>query len=182
VRSRGPFLSLAHFVNRRLSDNDSGALQAALDAPLPSTPELRVNPPPAPAAPSTSTLPAALVSAPPANRIRNRDAINNRPRATLAPGWLSQADLLTSLGPIISARSDTFVIRSYGETVNPLDPTVVTGRAWCEAVVQRLPEYIDSTSANQEAWQAPSNVSTLNQNMGRRFQVISFRWLSANDI
>jgi tRNA A37 threonylcarbamoyladenosine synthetase subunit TsaC/SUA5/YrdC len=66
--------------------------------------------------------------------------------------------------------------------VNPLDSNTITGRAWCEVVVQRLPEYIDSTSANQEAWRAPSTVSDINQQLGRRFQVISFRWLSPEDI
>jgi len=53
-----------------------------------------------------------------------------------------QGDVLQSIGSVLTARSDTFVIRTYGEVLNPLDSTAAPiSRAWCEAVVQRLPDY-----------------------------------------
>ena len=53
------------------------------------------------------------------------------------PGWVMQADLLSPLAPVSSARSDTFVIRVMGET-NSDSPA----RAWIELVVQRTPDFV----------------------------------------
>ena len=58
-----------------------------------------------------------------------------------APNYLTQADVLQVIGPVLSARSDTFVIRAYGDAVDPKG--TVTARAWCEAVVQRTPDPLD---------------------------------------
>src|SRR5690606_9199667 len=57
------------------------------------------------------------------------------------PGWFSQADIMSRLGSVLSARSDTFRIRSYGE-YNGLGGSV-RAKAWCEAIVQRVPAYVD---------------------------------------
>ncbi len=74
------------------------------------------------------------------------------------------------------------MIRSYGESVNPAltsaDPGYITGRAWCEAVVQRVPDYVNTAT---NAYASPTTGSD-NQKFGRRFKIISFRWLTANDI
>ncbi len=99
-------------------------------------------------------------------------------RAAFAPGFLTQADLLTTLGPVLTARSDTFVIRAYGDVQNPVT-TGIDAKAWCEAVVQRLPDYADPSST--DAWNIPATNST-NEKFGRRFKVVSFRWLTANEI
>jgi len=62
------------------------------------------------------------------------------------PGWLTQADVLSPLAPILTARSDTFVIRTYGEapTVNYAGngPRQESAKAWCEVTVQRIPDYV----------------------------------------
>jgi hypothetical protein len=42
-------------------------------------------------------------------------------RSTGIPGWLTQADVLQVIGPVIGARSDTFRIRSYGEALDAGD-------------------------------------------------------------
>jgi len=55
------------------------------------------------------------------------------------PGWVMQADILSPLMPVTSARSDTFVIRVMGETNNDSP-----ARAWAELVVQRTPDYVKS--------------------------------------
>ncbi|HVU25313.1 MAG TPA: hypothetical protein VHE13_14390 [Opitutus sp.] len=93
-----------------------------------------------------------------------RQGINNG--STLVrgmPSYLSQADILTSIAPCILARSDTFRIRAYGDVSNPVDSTKTEATAYCEAIVQRTPEQIDST-------------------LGRRFVVTYFRWLGPDDI
>jgi hypothetical protein len=95
-----------------------------------------------------------------------------------APGYLMQQDLVQAFSPVMTARSDTFLIRTYGEVVNPSTATSA-GKAWLEAVVQRLPEYINSTADSAEVY-PPTN--TTNQTFGRRFKVISIRWISSNEI
>ena len=56
-----------------------------------------------------------------------------------APGIVTQMDVLNSIGPNLTARSDTFVIRAYGEALD--DAGNVIGKAWVEVVVQRTTEY-----------------------------------------
>ncbi|MEO6246490.1 MAG: hypothetical protein ABIQ12_13735, partial [Opitutaceae bacterium] len=41
------------------------------------------------------------------------------PSAEFSSQWLIQADIMTALAPVLFPRSDTFVIRAYGEAVNP---------------------------------------------------------------
>ncbi|CAM3143339.1 hypothetical protein [Rariglobus hedericola] len=101
--------------------------------------------------------------------------------STGIPGWLLQGDVLQAIGPALSARSDTFVIRTYGEVVNPVDSTQTQARAWCEAVVQRIPEYVQPTGDTAET--LPSALTSPdNKALGRAYKVVSFRWLSAEDI
>lgn len=187
VKARGPFLSLAQFINRNLVPADTfgnpvadaslaGALQQAIDrAGLNALLNNNTGTPPAtggdaigypdntyhPVNNSTTGVTSGIGS------------------AMGTPGWLNQADLLQSLAPALSARSDTFIIRTYGETLDPLNSPAVKARAWCEAVVQRLPEYVDNS---QRPTLHPSLANTQNQTFGRRFRVVSFRWLSPDDI
>ena len=49
-------------------------------------------------------------------------------------------DVLNSIGPNLTARSDTFVVRAYGEALD--DAGNVIGKAWVEVVVQRTTEYV----------------------------------------
>ncbi len=92
--------------------------------------------------------------------------------------WLTPGDLLGLLAPILFPRSDTFRIRAYGDTVNPVTGDV-GGRAWCEAMVQRQPDYFDPS---QPAEAAPDTLNPLNQTYGRRFRVVFFRWLAPAEI
>ncbi len=125
------------------------------------------------------------------------------PQATGAPAYLMQQDLLSRLGSFLTVRSDTFKIRAYGEVRNPVSGSV-EGKAWCEMVVQRLPEYFDSESQNQEAWRISGReheigyqekvddqrnfnthvdeLNDLNKELGRRFKIVSFRWLNEKEI
>ena len=157
VKERGPFLSLADFVNRRLaasSDAKSqrGALQAAIEA-------AGVNNP-------------VFASVSPTDYFNNANAVGAA--AAAAPGYLTQADILQALGSHLTARGDTFLIRSYGDCVNPKGK--VESRAWCEAVVQRFPEKVNPAENISDP---PANPA---KDFGRRFRVVSFRWLGEEEI
>jgi hypothetical protein len=98
-----------------------------------------------------------------------------------SPGWLSQADLLTSIAPFITPRSDTFVVRAYGDAVNPATG-VTEGRVWCEAVVQRTPDLTAPASGTTNVMTDPLAPNPVKYPLGRKFQITQFRWLSSTDI
>jgi Arc/MetJ-type ribon-helix-helix transcriptional regulator len=102
-------------------------------------------------------------------------------RSTGIPGWLTQADVLQVIGPILSVRSDTFRIRSYGEALDSQGRPVA--RAWCEAIVQRTPDYLDPTNPRTaRPLAAPAVLTPVNSRFGRRFEIVSFRWLSPHEV
>jgi hypothetical protein len=75
-------------------------------------------------------------------------------------------------------RSDTFKIRTYGEAIDPATGKVAA-RAWCEAIVQRLPEYLDTINPPTARDTA---LNPINRAFGRRFEIVSLRWLNADEI
>ncbi|MGB0372199.1 MAG: hypothetical protein ACPGN3_12770 [Opitutales bacterium] len=89
--------------------------------------------------------------------------------ASMISTSLNQANILQAIGPVISARTDTFRIRSYGETVDA-NGNVTT--AWCEALVQRV---YDQDSAEELS-------NTELDAHARRFEILSLRWLNAEDV
>ena len=102
-----------------------------------------------------------------------------RPRTDGMPGSLTQADLLNKIGHLLQARSDTFVIRSSGDAINGFgaganQPSV---QAYYEIIVQRTPEYVDSS---QFAYDPV--ISATNQKFGRKYQIVSQGWVSREDI
>jgi hypothetical protein len=92
--------------------------------------------------------------------------------------WLTQGDLMGTLAPLLFSRSDTFLVRAYGDAVNPVTGEL-EGRAWAEAWMQRMTDYVDPS---QPAETAPAALNLTNRTYGRRFKVISFRWLASSDI
>jgi len=159
VKLRGPFLSMADFVNRRLTNDAtgrSGALQAALDNTV--NDPLNFG-----GSPTDSTLPETSNFAPASG--------------AGAPGWVLQNDVLQSLAPVMTVRSDTFKIRAYGEAGNTASGDV--NRVWCEIVVQRYPDWVD-VGTDKDAFRPPT--SAINLKYGRQFEVLSFRWLEADEI
>ncbi len=92
--------------------------------------------------------------------------------------WLTQADIMTALAPTLFPRSDTFVIRTYGDACNPVTGTIES-RIWSEAFVQREPDYFD---AEEPAEKSPAELNVVNARFGRRFRIVSFRWLTSADL
>jgi hypothetical protein len=102
------------------------------------------------------------------------------PRYQGTPAYISQADILQPIAPIINARSDTFLIRTYGEALGP-DGKTVLAKAWCEAVVQRYPEYVNPQDKPETPVTEPG-LQPENKNFGRRFILKSYRWLAPSEI
>lgn len=185
VKRRGPFLSLAEFVNRRVAPVSplslKGAIQAAIDD-APGLGNLNTN-----AQTSRRSFFASL-----AREISQRDLQGipyANPNAALgnnalgAGGALDQAAVLTQIGASLSARSDTFRIRAYGDSTDANGKVIA--RAWCEAVVQRVPEFLVSKAQNgNDPWETPATATMhpINQALGRRLEIRSFRWLTAQEI
>jgi hypothetical protein len=159
IRERGPFQSLAEFVNRRPGGKGesslSGVIQTAID-------ESGINEP--------------LLD--PESRVTIATGANTQAgsgnAADGAPGIITQADLLTPLLPQLTVRGDTFVIRACGETVDSEGRRI---RAWCEATVQRKPEFVDPADSP-----TATPKSSVNQIFGRRFEIVSFRWLLPSEV
>jgi len=226
IRARGPFLSLAHFINRTgltgtvsatlslssVTDiNDTrtlaGSLQTAiertgLNSGFPGQP-LFGNNFTSHSATSTDYVlgvytkgydnghgPPVTVQSlyadpmPTASNSSLMFSWATLDRSAGIPGWFTQGDLLQALGPSLAARSDTFVVRAYGDVLDPINSTnptnpVVQARAWCEAVVQRFPDYVDPSF---QPYVYPAKTNATDQAFGRRFRIVSFRWLTPNDI
>lgn len=183
VRARGPFMSLADFVNRRLKSDANGlkgSLQAAIDA-------AGLNP---------DIVATAIGSSPALTRLPQAAALApsgvpaEAPVALGRPDMILQSDILTAIGPHLSARSDTFVIRAYGEHKG--------ASAWCEITVQRTPDWIvpqtaEATIPNPdyrtgikrskgelaEMSQRNPAIKAVNLALGRRFVITDFRWIPA---
>jgi hypothetical protein len=169
VKARGPFLSLADFVNRRPNSSDAthralGALQAAID-------QSGVN--------SRFTTAGRSLAAADVPMFAGKNTLASEPapaRGVGAAGFLSQGALLTAFGSQISVRGDTFLIRTYGDSRDAAGK--VQAKAWCEAVVQRTPEFVDSTNPPETS----ASLSAVNTAFGRKFNIVSFRWLGPNEI
>lgn len=169
VRRRGPFLSLADFVNRRVGPDPvlarAGAIQSALDSE-----DVSINEGYRAAGRTVSQATAGRLPFPEAEK---------GPASEGIPGIVKQADILTPLAPLLSARSDTFLIRAYGESVDLSGK--VRARAWCEARLERDAEFVDPAADSREI-RPGALKSAINQSFGRRFQVTAFRWLASEEL
>jgi hypothetical protein len=174
VRLRGPFLSLSEFVNRQLSSGNlalAGAIQSALNE---LSKKSALNP--FSAIQGLSKDAGAMPVGGASPEYQFPDAAVGESAYGL-PGWTRQADILRPLAPILSARDDTFRIRAYGDARDANNN--IKARAWCEAIVQRTRDYTDPSEA---AELATPTVKALNKAFGRRFTVVSFRWLREEEI
>ncbi|MDQ8199336.1 hypothetical protein QEH56_14295 [Pelagicoccus enzymogenes] len=104
--------------------------------------------------------------------------LNSSESLAINPSWVipgtpaefRQSTILNLISGILSVRSDTFLVRAYGDAVDPADPTNVWAKAYCEAIVQRThEEYGDDVPASTA-------------DIDRKFEVVAFRWLSPSEI
>lgn len=175
IRERGeedgaPALTIGEFVNRKPGSgihSQAGIIQTAID-------ESRINE-------EFFGLDSKTIDSSSVTPIRRQGVLNqqamNGETAEGSPPFLTQGDVMMGLAPIATVRGDTFKIRSYGEATNAAG--VVTARAWCEAVVQRTPEFVDPTD---EPETLATNLEEVNETFGRRFNIVSFRWLNEDEI
>ena len=190
VKARGPFMSVSDFVNRKVggstitTQHNKGAMQAAIDT-------MNLNALVYTSAGGINSDYAKHASLVPATTPNGNTAVG-------IPGSVTQADVLRVLAPRLTARTDTFLIRGYGEVRDdngtPADLTddTIIASATCEALVQRLPEYVDAETYPDynEPWDEydpdetndTKNLNETNQKYGRRFEIQNFRWLHESEI
>jgi len=176
-----PFLSLSDFVNRELTNSDfgrTGVIQAAINrAGLNNG-----------MSSSFSAISKGSLEDADNGRFPHPENIlladgSDGSASMSAPTYLMQADVLQAIGSFISVRSDTFRIRSYGQSLDPISGQVVA-KVWYEAIVQRFPEPVNPSSdspENPNYWTALDS-SGDPQSFGRRFKVLSIRQLSADEV
>ena len=171
VKTRGPFLSMSEFVNRRIGTDSAltqrGALEAAIEASGINNGRF------------TTQLPIqdADIADAAFYGFKTSKVVTGNPAAG-APGWICQGDLMRILEPGATVRSDTFVVRVCGESKH--GGQVI--RAYAEAVCQRIPEYVDPATAPASGDLTAAGVSAANKVFGRRVKLVSFRWLSPKEI
>ncbi len=163
VKLRGPFVSVSDFVNRRLSDDPRvryGVLQQAIE-----NAGLNDNF-------NDYAIDQTKINT--GGQIRGTldQTLKAKHSAAGAPGYLMQADILQTLSPSLFARSDTFKIRAYGCAKDSSGK--ILAKAYCEVIVQRSTQPIqpDSSGINpikDDEW-------------GRKFNIIRFRWMNENEL
>jgi len=185
IKTRGPFLSLSDFVNRRIqTGNTNNGLYGTLEAGIQASGinDNRITTTSGPLNEYTTDDKPKWVTQP-------TDYITELfegPRGEGISQWITQADLLQRIAPVISARADTFIIRAYGESMDPISGEPVS-TATCEATVQRVYDYTDDTGNTPdqaatvfnnatETFEA-GNLTALNQQFGRKYKIVSLKWL-----
>jgi type II secretory pathway pseudopilin PulG len=202
VRKRGPFISLADFINRRLRDaDDDTSHMGALDAAIKATGLNRkfydnadyqttnINSGGGESDNNHSTFKSAYKY--------GTKTVQPDTQAWGLPGFLTQGDLLEPLAPAMAVRGDTFTVRAYGESS---EGGVVKARAWLEVIIERTPNYVQSKQIGSSTGEG--NISTdrpliqqhatgeytdgdlteANKRFGREFRIKSFRWLNSEEI
>jgi type II secretory pathway pseudopilin PulG len=170
VRARGPFRSMGDFVNRSLKEAGgtpasdeykgpdirlSGALQTALDSG-----DAGVN----------SRFAGFADKAGDPQGQHFEKILGGQSKGAGYAGFILQGDILQALAPVLTVRSDTFTIRTTGTARDSHGK--ITAQAWCEAVVQRVPEPL-----------TPSvDVAENDRRFGRKFVLTGFRWLRRDEV
>ena len=98
------------------------------------------------------------------------EVASGRMIAAFSPAHINQGTFVSQAAPFLQTRSDTFRIRAYGQSTGL--NTDDEHEAWLEAVVQRIPEPTDSTA----------DVMDDADGFGRKFKVVSMRWIEKDDV
>jgi hypothetical protein len=171
---------MSEFVNRQVGPVGPRTLRGALEAAIT---ESEINEPKGAASPATFLAQVPItrddVANPKLYKYKTPEATIGNP-AEGAPGWVNQGDLLRILEPSATVRGDTFVIRAYGEAQDTNGN--ITARAYAEAVVQRVPEFLDPADRPSLDVYTDPEAAAANKTFGRRIHIVSFRWLSSDEI
>lgn len=204
VKLRGPFVSMADFVNRRLMakpekiKSDSPMMCGVIDAAI------------ARSGLNKGIEKSSFLTQTNQAYDNNRDDgvecwkmdVDQQPKSKAwgIPGFLTQGDILEPLAPAMTVRGDSFTLRCYGESCDELGR--ICARAYLEAVVVRSADYVydapirgpvskghhnkatESAMVLERATGAVKlgTLSKANQKFGRRFKLVSFRWLLPQEI
>lgn len=188
VKARGPFIGLSDFVNRSLTDKTAdsteigklGAIQAAIE--------------------SSGLNDSMAIDVTTANLENTIFQIDGKKKTlstlTGVPGYLMQSDVLTSIGCILRTRSDTFLVRTYGDARDSTGK--IRAKAWCEATIQRASDWVEPTNETlkikqpydkdlssktiRKQWAANPAFPLTNKTYGRKMKIVSFRWLSKDEV
>ncbi|MFC0019567.1 hypothetical protein [Roseibacillus persicicus] len=170
---QAPNMTVAEFVNRRITrEGDLHSLKGILESAIEASGFNQGALDDYSKSISEASTPPTMIRG-----VAHGQAYNGE-TAEGAPPMLSQSDLLAPLAAIMTTRGDTFRIRAYGEARNGKNAPIA--RAWCEAVIQRTPDYLDPSDQphlREDELQSETNVK-----FGRRFIVTSFRWLSSEEV
>ena len=173
IKKRGPFLSLSEFYNRQLSDDDDLANAGAVESAL-----IRLSEGTEAENPYFS-IQDSFTDIASTEGVLGAELEFNFPKAAEGnpaygfPGWTRQADVLMSIGSVLSVRDDTFTIRAYGASKDAAGNTVA--EAWCEAVVVRTPEFVNGG----DKYELPTET---NHPFGRKYVIKQFRWLNKDEV
>ena len=171
-KDQGPFRSLADFVNRDPNSTEerfqrSGVLQAAIDKTI-----------------NSKTIGALGPQAQkskgnwfPEGAVTN-DSGERVSQAAGSAGYLMQSDLLQALAPVLQVRSDYFRIRTVGQAVDAAGN--ITATAVCEAFVQRKASYVNPEDEPHRS--TVELIANENELFGRKFEIVSFKWLSSEEV
>lgn len=164
VKARGPFKSVADFINRDPYSNNPdyqrvGPLQQAIN-------NAGIN----------SVLDQDIFEKIDVSDfsdskfdLYNREALSGTVSQNLA-GYLDSSTLLQRLGSTWNVRSDTFRIRVHGSAIVSSGTKELTA-VYCEAIVRRTVDKINP-SQNESIYEVPQS------SLGRKYEIISFRWLN----
>ncbi|WOO43565.1 hypothetical protein [Rubellicoccus peritrichatus] len=176
-----PFLTLAEFVNRSIDSSDkgdpdrvnftySGVIQASIDdSDINDVIEVE-----------NFDLDGRLGRA---YFPENLEMLEKQNIQSGAPGYLMQADVLSRIGSVLTTRSDTFKIRAYGD-VKDFTGQRVVARAYCEATVQRMPDWVNNENGSSPAINAYDQPvsGSVQELLGRQFVIVDFTWLDESEI
>jgi len=207
-----PYLGLAQFVNRYLcgaegpgfltssyagciqnavirADVDGANLSNRTKSPAPVSGDKQLSPPATPSEANPGMVPWVshkynLNLYDPRSMGTNRAHMHQG-----GPASLIQSDILSVIGPALTTRSDTFIIRAYGDVAERPGSNSSLGACWVEAVVQRTPEFCDASQPPETEVCSPIDggmhnplLKNANKVLGRRFQVVSIRVLSPKEL
>lgn len=193
VKARGPFLSIADFVNRRLTHSvglaKMGALEHALEM---SDINVKYNEGTSKYTFSTGEKEFGREYNTHPDLRPNYSVILPKSKNAGFPSVIQQGDILKSLDPYISVRGEQFTIRCCGQSISRGE---VMAEAYIEAVVIRAPhikEYKICEDTMDKHFEKSSIISPVfgeivranltNKKLGREFKVIRQKWLLPSEI